>query len=405
MRGALLILKKEFLELSKDRKTIFFAFVMPLLLWPLIFSMILSLEKTDSKRREDKASRIWLVDPGRVITSRLQAEPKLFELVSQPSGDIRQAIKDQKLELFVEIPSDAQEKIARQETCSIKVLTDESESSSSLALKRLRKVVSTQEKDLVAARLQAIQAPPQLAEPMNIASTNVADMGLQMGKLLGSFLPYLLLIMMYSGSMQPGIYTTAGEKERGTLQCLLATRLPRNQIILGKLLYVFLMGVISAVLNLASMGFTFTKMVGAAMAQDAPVAATGHGMGMPAMSAVALGLSFLLMIPLGLLFANFIVFMGIQAKNTHEAGTALAPGIFVVVFLGIFSSAPGIEKMLWVPYVPVMNVSLAIRKLFSQQGDPVQYLVALGMTVLLAAVMTWISTRLLDRESAIFKQS
>jgi len=48
-------------------------------------------------------------------------------------------------------------------------------------------------------------------------------------------------------------------------------------------------------------------------------------------------------------------------------------------------------------------VSIAIRKLFAQQGNTFEYLVALGMTIGLAALMTWLSTRLLNRESAIFK--
>jgi len=402
MRGALLICKKEFMELSKDRKTLFFAFVMPVLLWPLIISMMMALGKSDSDRRNGKASRIHLVDPSHTLYPLLQADSKRFELVQKPEGDLRQALKDQKLDLSVEVPVDAPDRVARQETYVIKALTDGSDRTSELALNRLREVVDARNKELVSARLEALHASPQLVAPARLESIDAADVGLQMGKALGSFLPYLLLLMMFTGSMQPGIYATAGEKERGTLQSLLSTRLPRNQIILGKLLYVFAMGVISAVMNLLSMGFTFTKLIGAVVAEGA---AKAGPVGLPTMSLSTLALSFLIMIPLGLLFANFIVFMGIQARNTQEAGTALMPGMFFVVFLGVFSMAPGLEKMVWVPYVPVMNVSLVIRKMFSQQGDTFQYLIAFGMTVALAAVMTWVSTKVLDRESAIFKQS
>ena len=83
-----------------------------------------------------------------------------------------------------------------------------------------------------------------------------------MGSAYRRLLPYLLMIMMYTGSMQHGIYATAGEKERHTLLSLMATRLPRNQIILGKLLYIFSMGVIAALLNLLSMGFSIAFMSG-----------------------------------------------------------------------------------------------------------------------------------------------
>jgi ABC-type Na+ efflux pump permease subunit len=111
----------------------------------------------------------------------------------------------------------------------------------------------------------------------------------------------------------------------------------------------------------------------------------------------------MIMVPLGLFFSNFILLMGIQARNTIEAGSAITPGIFLVVFLGIFTMAPGVEKMAFLSYVPVVNVCLALRKLFSQQFNQVEYLVAFAMTVGLAAVMTWVSTRILNREKALFK--
>lgn len=195
--------------------------------------------------------------------------------------------------------------------------------------------------------------------------------------------------------MQHGIYATAGEKERHTLLSLMATRLPRNQIILGKLLYIFSIGVIAALLNLLSMGLSVATASSGAAGSLQAVATIANPM--------TLGLTFLIMVPLGLFFSNFILLMGIQAKNTIEAGSAIMPGIFIVVFLGVFSMAPGVDKIAALAYVPLVNVCLALRKLFSQQFSWVEYLVAFTMTVGLAGVMTLISTRLLNREKALFK--
>jgi ABC-type Na+ efflux pump permease subunit len=113
-------------------------------------------------------------------------------------------------------------------------------------------------------------------------------------------------------------------------------------------------------------------------------------------------LCFVLLVPLALLFASFILFMGIRARNTAEAGTSLMPGLFLIVTLGAFSLAPGIERITYLPYVPILNVSLTIRKLFSQQGDIPEFLIAFLMTAGLSLLMTWAAARLLDRESAIF---
>lgn len=394
MRGALLIAKKEFLELSKDRKTLFFAFVLPFLLYPAIFGMMAKMGKRDEAQNRNKASRVYVADPSGAMNGLL-ADSKLFERVAKPEGDLKQAIRDQKLELALEVDANAAEALQKHQTFTLVATMDESERASEVALKRLKESLKGQEKTWVQGRLQVLGASSQLAEPVKLEVKNAADVALEVGKAMGKFLPYLLMIMMYTGAMQHGIYATAGEKERQTLLSLMATRLPRNQIILGKLLYIFCMGVIAALLNLLSMGLSIGFMTG------------GSANSMQAMSAIAnpvtLGLTFLIMVPLGLFFSNFILLMGIQAKNTIEAGSAITPGIFLVVFLGVFTMAPGVDKMAFLSYVPVVNVCIALRKMFSQQPNWLEYAIAFTMTVGLAGLMTLVSTRVLNREKALFK--
>ena len=399
MRGALLILKKEFRELAKDRRTLFFTFLMPLVLYPLIFGMTSGLGNTDAAQRAGRPSRVWLADPSGVLAPALRDDARHFELVPRPAGDLRQAIRDQKLDLALELDAQGAAQLARDETLTVKAVADTSDDSSRQALDRLKGLLKEQETRWVQARLRSLGAPPQLAVPARLETEDAGDMGLYVGKLIGSFLPYLLMLMMYAGAMQHGIYVTAGEKERGTLIGLLATRLPRNQIILGKLLYIFCIGILSALVNLLSMGISVARLVATGGPAGAASATGISALATPS----TLGLTFLLMAPLGLFFANFILLGGLQARNTLEASSALTPGIVVVVLLGVFSMAPGIEKIALLPYVPVLNVSLAIRKLFSRQADPWEYLVALLMTLVLAALMTWISTRLLNREATLFK--
>jgi len=403
MRGAFLVCKKEFMELSKDRKTLFFTFLMPFILYPLLFGMLGKLIQKDSTSRTGRPSRVLLVDPSGVLEPVLRADPKVFELVTAPQGDVSQAIRDQKLEMKLEVEPGAAAKVQSQQTIKLNATHDKSDDASGLAVKRLREAMEKQNTAWVQARLNALGASPELALPSRIQTTDAGTPGLAVSKALGAFLPYMIMLMMFAGSMQNGTYATAGEKGRGNLLSPLSTSLPGNQIILGKLLYVFSIGIISALVNLASMGLSMGQM----FSSKAGSAAAAGGQGLGALSAIArpetLVLTFLLMIPLGLLFANFIVLMGTQAKNTVEAGTAIMPGFMVVIVAAVFSMAPGIEKLAFLPYVPILNVSLAVRKLFSQQGNPLEFVIAFLMTVGLAAALTWLSTRLLNRESALFK--
>src|SRR5664279_4691905 len=115
MRGALLIAKKEFLELSKDRKTMFFAFVVPFLLYPAIFGMMAKMGKRDEAKNRNNASRVYVADASGVLNNAL-ADQKLFERVSKPEGDLKQAILDQKLELALEVDPKATEDLDKHQT-------------------------------------------------------------------------------------------------------------------------------------------------------------------------------------------------------------------------------------------------------------------------------------------------
>ncbi len=408
MKGALLILKKEALELSKDRRTLFFAFAMPLILYPAIFTMMSKLGHDDEQKRKGVPSRVYVMDPGHVLSPLLASSPKDFQIVEIPEGDLNKALRDQKLEMAVEVDATAAEALKAQKTFTITAITDQTDRSGDLAVERLKDTLVKQNDQWVQARLSALGASKDLAVPSSVKEVNAADKALGWAKALGSMLPYILMITMFAGAMQHGAYITAGERERGTLTSLLATRLPRTQIIWGKLLAIFGVGLVTVFVNLASMAFSFQRLASEAQATDAAKAAAQSGA--PSVSSAlslatpgTLGLTLALLVPLGLLFASVIVLVGTQARNTREAATAMMPGIFVVIAMGVFSMAPGIEKMAFLPYVPILNVSLAIRKLFSQQANYFQYTVALVMTLGLAGTMSFVSAKLLNRESAMFK--
>ncbi len=408
MRGTWLIFRKEMIEFFKDRKTVFFTLILPLILYPAIFTMMTRLAKGDSNKRKGRPSRVVLLDPSGAFRPVLQQSPKEFELVAAPDPDLKKALLEQKLDLVLQVDPEATVKLARQETFTLTAQVDESERASEDALKRVKKALEAQNASWVKTRLVDAKASLMLAEPAKLVEQKASDTARELGKALGAWMPYILIIMMYAGSMQHGAYVTAGEKERGTLLSLLSTRLSRKSIIYGKLLMVFTVGLGSAVASLAGwfLGFaTLSKEIAASA--EATAAAAG---GAPQVSAMAnlanpanLILALLLVIPVGLLFSSIIVLLGTQARNTREATMAMTPGIFVVMMLGMFSSAPGVEKMAVLPWVPILNVSLSIRKLFGDQFVPWEFGVALCMTIVLAAAAVALAAKLLDREEALFK--
>ena len=394
MRGALLIFKKELMEFSKDRRTMFFTLLMPLILYTGIFSIMAKLNRRNDEELKKHPSRIALVDPDGLIAPLLKTPGNKFEIVAPPQGDVSKAILAQQFELQVVVEPNAAVKRSRQEPVTLTVTRDQSEGASVLAYDRLEEVLKASDTRIVAERLASLHAPAALVVPTNLVPVDAGDQGRAVTKALGAFLPYLVMMMMLQGAIQHGIYTTTGEKERGTLLSLLSTALPRRQIIWGKLLYTFTMGVVSALVNILSVALSY-----ALLAQPAAKSGNTTALSDP----LVLLAAFVLMVPLGLLFSNLILLVGVWSKNSAEAGSGLSPLTFTVLLLGVFMMSPGVDKMSLLPYLPVVNVSLAIRKLFSQQANAFEYLLAMTMTFGIAACLTWMSTRLLNREEALFR--
>lgn len=398
MRGTFLVLKKEIIEFVKDRKTmVFMAF--PLLLYPVLFGMMNTLGKKDATQRKANLSRLVLVDPNGTLKEVFEKEPRDFRLVDEPSN-LPKAIADDQVDLKVVVAPDAASLRAQGRTFQITAQYDQSTPASKLALDRMKKLFEVTRTRWVEERFHASGNPQEMATPFRVQDEHVGDPGQILSKIMGMMLPYILLISMFAASMQSGAYMSAGERERGTLMSLLATRLSRRDIILGKQLALFLLSIVQAVIQIVGMALGMGRIG----IQEAAQIPAGQA---PTLGAMAdpkvLLLTLLLLVPLGLLFTAIVMLVGIQSRNTREATTALTPGIFVVVFMGMFAMAPGVEKMAALPWVPLVNVLVAIRKLFAQQLPAMEYMVALGMTVLLAAAMTALATRILNRESVLFK--
>jgi sodium transport system permease protein len=407
MKGIWLVLKKELIEFTKDRKTMFFTLALPIVLYPLLFGMIGKMGSREEQQARSNQTRIALIDLSEVLKPLVQLRPDDFKLVPVPDGDVKQAIRDDQLEMLVTLEPSAVQDMADHKTIPVDVLYNKVEKTGRIGMQRLESVLQELDKATIQSRLLKLGASTQLAVPTEIHSRQIGGGELLLAKLLGTMLPYILMLMLFAGSMQLGIYVTAGERERGTLITLLATGLPRHEIIWGKMLYVFFMGIVISTINVASMTFSMGTLFGS-KAEFADLASQEAAQSISIASVAdpaTIALTMLLMLPLGLMFSNLIILLGIQAKNSQEAGTAMMPLLLLVVALSIFSMLPGIEKMEFLPYIPIVNISLAIRKLFIQQASVLEYLIAFFMTVGLAALLTYVSAKMLNRESAIFKST
>lgn len=169
---------------------------------------------------------------------------------------------------------------------------------------------------------------------------------------LAAFVPLMLVLMTMTGAVYPAIDLTAGERERGTLEMLMAAPVPPQHILLGKFAAVFLVAVMTALVNLTGMMLT---LYGTGF--DRVLLSGGAG---PLMLAQVL----LMLVVFAAFFSAVLLSVTSFARSFREAQAWLIPLMLVSLAPGILSLMPGVRLTFPLSLVPLVNIVLLGRELF-----------------------------------------
>jgi len=187
---------------------------------------------------------------------------------------------------------------------------------------------------------------PFLASSEDVAS----ESGHSGAALWSTILPFLLLTWALTGAFYPAVDLCPGEKERGTLETLLSSPAERSEIVWGKLLTVMVFSMMTALLNLLSIGIT-ARFVATNFPQIGPP---------PAWAPLWLLLALL---PISALFSALCLALAAFARSSKEGQYYLVPLIVITMPLAVMPMAPGIELSLGNSLIPVTGVVLLLRTL------------------------------------------
>jgi sodium transport system permease protein len=192
--------------------------------------------------------------------------------------------------------------------------------------------------------------PTGCAPRFAIARKDLAPESRLGGYLLSKALPLMILVMVLLGAFYPAIDVTAGERERGTLETVLASPIPRLHLLFGKVLAVTLLASASGILNLVSMSLTLVQVVN--------LAAPDAAMPVPWSRAAATGL---IILPTAFLLAALFVAVGSLARSFKEAQNYLMPVYFMFFAPAMIGRAGRDAARAGLALVPGLNVSLLAR--------------------------------------------
>jgi len=386
--SAAIVAAKEILDNLRDRQTLFYALLFGPVLLPLLLggSLLASFKQLSidfdavtelAVEGSDHAPNlVAFLNANNVDTVVAPADPEMAVRV----GDVPIVLTiDERYGLALRDGRPA----------PLTLLMDESDKGSNKAARRLRTLLGVHERTLNALRLQHRGVDPALFDSVELIVDDVSSDGAS-GQLLASLLPFLFIMSMVMGGFYLAIDTTAGERERRSLEPLLALPLSRASIVLGKFCATLAFVVLSVTLTAGSVWMLFrfapTDLFGGQVRFD----------GSTVFHAVALAS------PLAPFIAALLITVSAWTRSTKEAQTYLgllmvipmAP-FFVLQFLSVRATA-------WSVAIPMLAQYQLLERATLGEAIPRSFiLLSVGGTLLCALLLLILAVHLYTRERVL----
>lgn len=389
-----LIFIKELVGTIRDKRTIIAMIIIPLIFYPLLFAGIGYFNKVGSMKSEEAASKIIIygAEFAPQLVKHLQDYEKIEILVIE--DDSPSKLQNGDIQAVLVIPSDYKEKIEQEEPNKLILKYDATEAKSRIAKQRIDQVIEKYQGEILLQRLSRLNLKEEFLTPLILQEENIATAEKITGSFLAVLLPYLIIILIFTGAMHTAVDITAGEKERGTIATLLVSQISRLEIVLGKCFAVMLISFTSMVLGL--FGLTLAFLSGTSIARGIEGVKFG-------ISVNTIFLLFLVLFPLVGLASAVLVMVGIFARNIREASSYITPIYMLTIFLGIISISQGIELTGKMFLVPVLNSSFVFKELLMGKIYWSHIITTFSANIIIAGIALFGATRLFNQEEVLFR--
>ena len=302
--GMLTVVRKEWLDFYRDRRTFLLSLLMAPLLYPLIFLGIGKLTEMRAETQLEKDLALPVV--GMEHAPNLIALLRSYGIEAEKApADIEDRIRAQQEDLALVIDKDFAEDWRNGKPAKVDIVTDTTRRNADVAVARVSKVIEGYGKAVGSLRLLVRGIDPNIAAPLNLGTRDLATAEAKRSSFMAMLLPLILTIFAFIGGAHLAMDTTAGERERQSLEPLLATPVPRAALVGGKMLAAVLLGLLSMLLILLSFKLTASLVSGMGRQMD--------------VSFLAMGKLLLTLLPLVLIGSALITALAAGAKSMKEA--------------------------------------------------------------------------------------
>ena len=392
LRGLTIVLAKEIKENFRDRRSVFNSLLVGPIIFPLMFIGIVWFTTSTQQERYDATLEVPVVGAEKAPSLIRFLEQQGVVIKAEPQ-DPESLVRAQDELVIIRIPDAFEEKWLKGEPAPVEVISDPSRQESEVPIRRVKGLLVAYGQQIGVLRLQLRGVAPQLTQAIMIRDVDLSTPKSR-AILAMIFLPYVLMITAFTGGMHLAMDTTAGEKERRSLEPLLINPVPRWQIMTGKLIATMLFAMASLALTMVSFKLVMPLM---------PVGAFGVDLSITIPSLLKI---LAVIAPVAILAASLLTLLASFAKTYREAQSYSSLVIMIPLIPSLIFMTNPVKPETWMMSVPLFSQNVLIGEIV--RGEIVSYLwygLSFGSTLIIGLVLAVMAATLYNRPRLVFSGS
>ena len=391
---SLAVYRKELVDTLRDGRSVFAIFIFPFLLYP---AMLFFTSWIQSKNIE--AARTLQVRVGVVGAESLpfviDSLAAIRGVTPVPMTAVPSDMEGAGVNAVLVIPPDLPGAFARGDSVRVELQYKDAEDKSSAAERRIEPFLDNLN-HMLTLQWARVHGASAVEPPVFRVGSRDTSSKSEVGRYIATLvIPYILIFMITAGAMHTAVDATTGEKERSTLETLLATSATRAELVFGKVLAVLTAAMTGALTGITGLWLTFAVIAKAFPSMQSRTLEISIGPD-------KLVLVFLTLLPVAIFLSATLVAIGCFARSMREGQTYATYVYMASVFLGLGSfgqQSPPLKNF----FIPILNTALLQREILTGTVQAAHAMAALGVTTGAALFMLVIAVRLFSNEGVLFR--
>jgi len=342
------VMRKELRDISRDRRTLLLSLLLAPLLYPVIILGMGALAESRVKTQIDKPLDIPTVNAAAAPNLIAFLKAQGLNAVAAPA-DIPAAIRSQKIDVALRLSDDYAEAWREGRPALVEIQRDSTRRDADIPATRLQAALGAYSQQVGALRLLARGIDAQVARPVDVGMQDLATADAKRGFYMSLMLPVLLIITSFLGGAYLILDATAGERERQSLEPLLATPAPRSAVVSGKIAAACVIGMVSLLLTLLAFKLSATF-------------ATGVGRQLN-VSFVAMVQMLFVLLPMVFIGTSLLTYLAAAAKSMKEAQSHMTWLMLLPMLPGYALLVYPLKTQLWHFAVPFLAQNQMLQKI------------------------------------------